>query len=254
MKLRLCRSSWRAFASTHPLMFPSTSPMEVLFSCPSSPSWNLPSFNVESTLSSPCSRLYPLSLDKGWFSLTLTLSHHTIWCSGQTALFLFPLAKTALVYLPTALLETLKPLSTLRQVQYVQVSVVSTLFFTRTQGILSHVNCSTPMFPRFPQKNLYSLVTHAVCSLVFAATDTAYCSAHISLGLAESRILLAAPADTRARNLSSHFALPSYELFAPLALWRLSVSLQPLVLTLGSYPAYGAPRFSGMPHSSEGVG
>ena len=34
VKSRLCRSSWRAFASTHPLMFPSTSPREALLTCP----------------------------------------------------------------------------------------------------------------------------------------------------------------------------------------------------------------------------
>ena len=59
VKPRLCRSSWRAFASTHPLMLPSTCSREALVAClPFSP-WNLPSFTVESTLSSPCSRSDP---------------------------------------------------------------------------------------------------------------------------------------------------------------------------------------------------
>ena len=48
---RRCRSSWRAFASTHPLMLPSTCSREALLACPP---WNLPSFTAESTLSSPC--------------------------------------------------------------------------------------------------------------------------------------------------------------------------------------------------------
>ena len=47
---------------------------------PPSPPWNVPSFAVESTLFSPCSRSDPPSL-------TLTLSPLTIWCSGQKALF-----------------------------------------------------------------------------------------------------------------------------------------------------------------------
>ena len=34
VKPRLCRSSWRAFASTHPLMLPSTSSREALLACP----------------------------------------------------------------------------------------------------------------------------------------------------------------------------------------------------------------------------
>ena len=52
---RLCRSSWRAFASTHLLMLPSTCSREVLLACPPCPPWNLPSFMMESTLSTPCS-------------------------------------------------------------------------------------------------------------------------------------------------------------------------------------------------------
>ena len=53
VKPRLCRSSWRAFASTHPLT--STSSREALLVCPPFPPWNLPSFTMESTLSTPCS-------------------------------------------------------------------------------------------------------------------------------------------------------------------------------------------------------
>ena len=54
-----CRSSCRAFASTHPLMLPSTCSRKALLACPAFPSWNLPSFTVESTLSTPCSRSDP---------------------------------------------------------------------------------------------------------------------------------------------------------------------------------------------------
>ena len=75
IKPRLCRSSWSVFASTHPLMLPSTSSREALLECPPSPPWNLPSFTVEFTLSSPCSRSDPpLSLVKVRLSLTLALS------------------------------------------------------------------------------------------------------------------------------------------------------------------------------------
>ena len=56
VKPRLCRSSWRAFVSTHPLMFPSTCSREALLACPPFSPWNLPLFTVEHTLSSPCSR------------------------------------------------------------------------------------------------------------------------------------------------------------------------------------------------------
>ena len=59
VKPRLCRSSWRAFASTHPLMLPSTCSREALLVCPPFPARNLPSFTVESPFSSSCSRPDP---------------------------------------------------------------------------------------------------------------------------------------------------------------------------------------------------
>ena len=59
VKPRLCRSSCRAFASTHPLMLPSTCSREALLGCPPCPPRNLPSFTVESTLSYRCSSSDP---------------------------------------------------------------------------------------------------------------------------------------------------------------------------------------------------
>ena len=201
----------------------------------------------------------------------------TIWCSGQTTVFLFLLAKTALGYLPTALSVALRPLFPSQQAQYAQVfplkleptctlsaglgstnksaislpfsyyltlvlssppcpflhlsfylnlcqklfslfsssirlqwvpghsflpdddaadklpdgerylfplqslvvtlllSLVSTLLFSRTGGILSHLNSSTHRFQRFSPSNLCFYVMLAVFSLVFAATDTVFC-------------------------------------------------------------------------------
>ena len=46
VKPRLCRSSWRAFASTYPLMLLSRSPREAVLAFPLFPAWNLPSFTV----------------------------------------------------------------------------------------------------------------------------------------------------------------------------------------------------------------
>ena len=51
--------------------------------------------------------------------------------------------------------------------------IQSSLF--RTGGVLSHRSSLIRRFPRFPLRNLCSLVTLAVFSLVFAATDTAFC-------------------------------------------------------------------------------
>ena len=54
------------------------------------------------------------------------------------------------------------------------LSIVSTLILSRTGGVLSHRNSLPLRFPRFPLRNLCSLVMLAVSSLVFAATDTAF--------------------------------------------------------------------------------
>ena len=67
---RLCRSSWRAFASTHSLMLPSACSREAVLACPPCPPWNPPLFTVESTLPTPCSCSdFPLS------RLGTTLAH-----------------------------------------------------------------------------------------------------------------------------------------------------------------------------------
>ena len=122
VKPRHCRSSWRGFASTHPLMLPSTFLKEALLACPPSPPWNLPSFTVESTLISPCSRIDPpLSLQGAALAHLDSLSSLMIWYSGQTALFLFLLTRAASAYLPTALSVALRPLFPFRQAQYVPV-------------------------------------------------------------------------------------------------------------------------------------
>ena len=93
---------------THLLML-SPAFREILFACPTSP-WNLPSFTVESTLSSQCSRSNPLFFAKVWLLLSSTLSHIIIWCSEQMALFIFLLKKAALASFPTADFVVLRPL------------------------------------------------------------------------------------------------------------------------------------------------
>ena len=93
VKPRLCRSSWRAFASTHPLMLPSTCSREALLACPPCSPWNLPSFTVESTLSTPCSRSDPPFSRQGAALAQLDSLPLMIWCFGQTGLFLFLFGK-----------------------------------------------------------------------------------------------------------------------------------------------------------------
>ena len=121
VKPRLCRSSWRALASTHPLTLPSTCSREALVACPPCPSWNLPSFTVESTLSSPCSRSDPPHSRQGAALAHLDSLPLMIWYSGQTALFLFLLARAAPAFLPTALSVAVRPLFPFRQAQFVSV-------------------------------------------------------------------------------------------------------------------------------------
>ena len=261
-------------------MLPSTCSRKAHLACPQSFPWNLPSFTVESTLSSPCSCFDPPLSRQGAALTHLDSLSLMIWYSGQTALFLFLLAKAAPMFLPTALSAALRPPFPFRQAQYVQVfplkpapfctlfaglgstnksaisllfsyyltlvlflppcpllhlssylklcgksgrncllspavlsgyngspdtrfsrettwlmswpdgerylrppqslvvslllSLVSTLFFSRTEGVLSHLNSLTHRFPRFPPRNLCSLVMLAVSSLVYAAMDTAF--------------------------------------------------------------------------------
>ena len=121
VKPRLCRSSWRAFASTHPLMVLSTCSRAALLACPPFllgiclPSQWSPPFPLHALA------LIPLTLAKVRLSPTLTLSPLMIWCFEQTALFLFLLARAAPAFLPTALSVALRPLFPFRQAQYAQV-------------------------------------------------------------------------------------------------------------------------------------
>ena len=267
-------------------MLPSTSSREALLTCPPSSPWNLLSFTVEYTLSSPCSRSDPLlprqcavtvyldslspydlvlwtdgsvlfSFGKGGSGVlancsfcgtkaTLSFSagpvcsifsveactllqalcwsrQHQQVCHFSSLLLLSNSRSvlTALSFPPSILLsqslwqelssfssflsgyngfpETrfshgttrlmswrdgeryLFPLQSL--VVSLLPSLVSTLVFSRIGGVLFHQNSLTHRFPRFPPRNLCSLVMLAVFSLVFAATDT---SLHLSSYLSKT--------------------------------------------------------------------
>ena len=89
--------------------------------------------------------LIPLTLAKVRLSLILTLCPLMIWCSGQTALFLFLLARAAAAYLPTALSVALRPFFPFRQAQYVPVFLLKpaplcTLFAGRGNTIKSAIS------------------------------------------------------------------------------------------------------------------
>ena len=98
---------------------------------------------MESTLSFPCSRPDPpLFLTKVRLSFILTLSHLTIWYSGQTALFLFLLERAAPAFLPTALSVGLRPLFPFRQAQYVLVFPLKPAPFCTLFASLGNTNKS----------------------------------------------------------------------------------------------------------------
>ena len=102
-------------------MLPSTCSREAFLACPPCPPWNMPSFTVESTLSTPCSRFDPPHARQGAALAHLDSLPLMTWYSGQTALFLFLLARAAPAFLPTALSVALRPLFPFRQAQYVPV-------------------------------------------------------------------------------------------------------------------------------------
>ena len=103
---------------------------------------NLPSFTVESTLSSPCSRSDPSLSRQGAALAHLDSLPLMIWYSGQTALFLFLLAKAAPAFLPTALSVALRPLFPFRQAQYAQVFPLKPAPFCTIFAGLSSTNKS----------------------------------------------------------------------------------------------------------------
>ena len=142
VKPRHCRSSWRALASTDPLMLPSTCCREALLACPPYPPWNLPSFTVESTLSTPCSRSDPPHSRQGAALTHLDSLPVMIWCFGLTALFVFLLARTAPAFLPTALSVALRPLFPFRQVQCAQVFPLKPAAFCTLCAGLGSINKS----------------------------------------------------------------------------------------------------------------
>ena len=122
VKPRLCRSSWRALASIHLLMLPSTCSREALVACPPFPPWNPSSFTVESTLSTPCSPSDPpLSRQDVALAHLDSLPPHdlVLWTDGSVP---FPFGKGGFGVLANCSLSVaLRPLLPFRQVQYAHV-------------------------------------------------------------------------------------------------------------------------------------
>ena len=118
-------------------------------------------------------------------------------------------------------------------------SLISGIHFSRTGGVLSHLNFLTHRLPRFPLKNLCLYVMLAVFSSRLRCNGhSLLLSSYLSrIGRIENPFLqhLRTPGP---EHLSSHSALCSYELFSSLVFWQFSVSLRPLFQALGSFPGF----------------
>ena len=120
-------------------------------------------------LSSPPSFLLPQSLRKIWGKLSSFSScsiRHGSWDTcffrGTTRLMSWPDGEHYSCPLQSLVVSFF-------------LSLVSTLLFSRTGGVLSHQSSLIHRFPQFLPRNLRFYATLAVFSLVFAATDTAFC-------------------------------------------------------------------------------
>ena len=101
-------------------------------------------------------------------SLTLN-AFLTIWCSGQTALFLSDLAKTALAYLPTALSVASRPPFSFQQARYAHVFPLSLRHPARSL-LVSAAPTSLPFLFSFPTILLSLCPHHPVLSFMFPFT------------------------------------------------------------------------------------
>ena len=129
------------------------------------------------------------------------------------------------------------------------LSLVSTLVLSRTGSVLSHLNSSTHRFPRFPPRSLV-LPRHARCVL-----SRLRCNGHsLLLGFDLSRI---GRIENPSCSACGHWSQNTFHLILHCpatdslrrSLFGDSVSFRPLVQTLGSCPASGAPWCSAMPPS-----
>ena len=134
------------------------------------------------------------------------------------------------------------------------LSLVSTLLFSRTGGVLSHRSILTHRFPRFPPRNLCSLVMLAVSSLSrlrcnghslllgsylsrIGRIENASCSAcgHSSQDI--SHLILHCPATDSLRRLLFGDSLSLYDLWS--RPWRVARLLGLRGLPPCPYPSEG---------------
>ena len=91
-------------------------------------------------------------------------------CSGFRVIRFFRMMTPAMSW-P----EKVRGLTIYSPMYYLLLSFPFTLRLSRTGDVLSHLNSSIHKFPQYPQRNLFSLVTLVISSVVFVAKYTAFC-------------------------------------------------------------------------------